>query len=81
VGFREGKSLGLLGPLDGPRKAEPKKEEPIKLPPIVVSEPLYRKRWFQGAVATGVLAVAATVFLIASQDRMIGLDPDITSKK
>jgi hypothetical protein len=81
VAFQEGKSLELLAPLAPPRKAEPKKEEPIKLPPIVVEEPLYRKRWFQGAVATGVLAVAATVFLIASQDRMIGLDPDITSKK
>jgi hypothetical protein len=82
VAFQEGKSLELLAPLAPPKKIEPKKPDDIVTgPPIVTDTPLIRKRWFQGAVATGVIAVAATVFILASQDRMVTLSPDVTSKQ
>jgi hypothetical protein len=81
VAFKEGRSLELLAPLAPPKKLEPRKPEVTIVPPLVVDTPLIRKRWFQGAIATGVLAVAATIILIGSRDRMIVPSPDITSKE
>jgi hypothetical protein len=81
VAFREGRSLELLAPLAPPRKIEPKKPDDVVIPPIVEDTPLIKKRWFQASVVTGVLAVAATVFILANADRMITLDTDVTSKQ
>lgn len=66
----------LLVPLAPPREPEPPREV-IPLPPPPVETPIYRKRWFQGAVATGIFAVAATIFMVASQDRMISVFDDV----
>jgi hypothetical protein len=67
----------LLWPLAPPRAPAPTPEEIIPPPPRIAEVPLYRKRWFQGAVATGILAVAATVFLVATHERFMGWDMDI----
>lgn len=78
VEHEAGKSAAeLLHPLAPPRKPVPPPEI-IPDPPPIVETPVYRKRWFQGAVATGILAVAATIIVVATQDRMISLgDRDI----
>jgi hypothetical protein len=76
--YREGKVDDVLAPLAPPRKPEPpKKPETPFVPVTPVEAPIYRKAWFKGTVAAGVIAVAATIIIIANQDRMLGFDQDI----
>lgn len=69
----------LLIPLAPPRKIEPPKpEEVIPIQPPIVETPLYRKRWFQGAVALGVIAAVVGIYVAATGERMLEINPDGT---
>ena len=62
----------LLVPLAPPRKVEPPKPKEIDpLPPLVVEKPFYRKNWFYGSVALGVVAAGIVIFVAATSDRMV----------
>lgn len=80
VPYKDGKAADLLRPLAPPKKPEPPRPPIVEPLPVVPETPLVRKRWFQGAVATGVLAVAATIVIFATQDRMIVVDGDLQEK-
>lgn len=76
--YREGKLDDVLAPIAPPKPPEPPKKPEVPFVPVTpVEAPIYRKAWFQGTVAAGVLAVAATIIIIASQDRMITLMHDV----
>jgi hypothetical protein len=78
VAYEEGKAGELLVPLAPPRKIEPPKKPDIVPPPVVIVDtPLVRKRWFQGAIAGGVIAIATTIILVATYEREITLMNDI----
>ncbi len=77
VEHKEGRAGDLLVPLAPPRRIVPPKPDIVIAPPIAVQTPLVRKRWFQGAIAGGVIAIATTIILVATQDRMVTVMPDI----
>ena len=80
VEYRQGSPAELLHPLAPPRKIEPPPDEVRPFTPPLVETPLYRKRWFQGAVATGVIAVAATIIVFATRDQMFSWDDDVKTE-
>jgi hypothetical protein len=62
----------LLVPLAPPRKVVPPKAPDFDpLPPVVVDKPFYRKNWFYGTVAVGVVAAGIAIFVAATSDRMV----------
>jgi hypothetical protein len=68
----------LLVPLAPPRKVVPARPEEIDpLPPVVIEAPFYRKNWFYGSVALGVVAAGIAIFVAVTSDRMQAFDFDV----
>ena len=70
----------LLVPLAPPPKLEPKpkpKQDFVPLPPTVAETPFYKKRWFYGSVAVGVVAAAIYVIVAATKDGMVLISTDV----
>ncbi len=68
----------LLVPLAPPRKVVvPIPEERDPLPPLVVEKPFYRKNWFYGSVAVGVVAAGIAIFFAATAEQMLEVDGDV----
>lgn len=71
--------IELLTPLAPPRKIEPPKpDEVLPIAPPIVETPIYRKRWFQGAVALGVIAAVVGIYVAATNERMVEWNLDGT---
>jgi len=67
----------LLHSLAPPRVVEePAPKEEVPIIPVVPEIKWYRKRWVQVVGAVGLVVAAGVIYGIASQDRMILIDPD-----
>ncbi len=66
------KPADLLNGLRPPEKPEDVPQPPIQIPKKPVVEPAwYRKTWVQGSIAAGIIAVAVSIVLVATEQRYV----------